>query len=126
MLLHPRSSRKATGGFEKKKKKLCVRQKLEWLLPISSTGSRPGFEVVTGGQQVRRARLAACAAARTTAPVRVHDLGNARATWARQGEVATSFWRRDLAEDRNEEVLGRDMKIHVTTWGEQFEVTTSI
>ena len=107
-------------------------------MPISSTRSRLGFEVVTGVQQVRRAG----AAARTTAPARAHDLSNARATWARQGEVATSFWRRgldwrglvsrhpfwccDLAEDQTEEVLGRDMKIHVATWGEQFEVTTSI
>ena len=49
-LLHPRSSRKATGGFEKKiKKKIsCARQKLEWLLPISSTGALPRFEVMTG------------------------------------------------------------------------------
>ena len=31
--------------FEKKKK--FARQKLEWLLPISSTRSRPSFEVVT-------------------------------------------------------------------------------
>ena len=44
-LLHLRSSRKATGGFEKKKKFFffCVRQKLEWLLPNSSVGSRPGL-----------------------------------------------------------------------------------
>ena len=87
---------KATGGFEKKKKNLCARQKLEWLLPISSTGSRPSVEVVTGRQQVRRAGAATGAAAHTTAPARAHDLGNARAIWARQGEVATSFWRRDL------------------------------
>ena len=45
---------------------------------------------------MRRAGAAACAAARTTAPARAHDLGNARATWARQGEVVTSFWHRDL------------------------------
>ena len=32
---------------EFEKKKICVRQKLEWLLPISSTRSRPSFEVVT-------------------------------------------------------------------------------
>ena len=31
--------------FEKKKN--CARQKLEWILPISSTRSRPSFEVVT-------------------------------------------------------------------------------
>ena len=45
---------------------------------------------------MRRARAAARAAARTTAPSRAHNLSNARATWDRQGEVATSFWRRDL------------------------------
>ena len=45
---------------------------------------------------MRRARAAARAAAPTIAPARTHDLGNACATWARQGEVATSFWRRDL------------------------------
>ena len=45
---------------------------------------------------MRRAGAAARAAERTTAPACAHDLGNARATWARQGEVATSFWRRDL------------------------------
>ena len=36
------------------------------------------------------------------------------------------FWCRDLAEDQTEEVLGRDMKIHIATWGEQFEVATLI
>ena len=82
------------------------------------------------------------AATRTTESACAHDLSNARATWARQGEVATSFlrryldwrglvsrhpfWCRDLAEDRTEEVLSRDMKIHVATWGEPFEVATSI
>ena len=45
---------------------------------------------------MHRAGAAARAAGRTIAPERAHDLGNARATWARQGEVATSFWRRDL------------------------------
>ena len=61
------------------------------------------------------------AAARTTAPARAHDLSNARATWARQGEVATSFlasrprqeelvsrhpfWCRDLAEVRSKKSL---------------------
>ena len=45
---------------------------------------------------MHRAGAAARAAARTKAPALAHDLGNARATWARQGEVATSFWRRDL------------------------------
>ena len=65
-------------------------------MPISSTGALPGVEVVTGRQQARRAGAAARTAARTTAPARAHDLGNVRATWARQGEVATSFWRRDL------------------------------
>ena len=45
---------------------------------------------------MRRAGAAAGAAARTTALTRAHDLGNTRATWARESEVATSFWRRDL------------------------------
>ena len=49
-----------------------------------------------GMQQVRRAGAAEHTAVRTTAPAFAHDLGNACATWARQGEVATSFWRRDL------------------------------
>ena len=31
-----------------------------------------------------------------TTPTHAHDLGNARVTWAREGEVATLFWRRDL------------------------------
>ena len=34
--------------------------------------------------------------ARTTAPARAHDMGKARVIGARQGEVATSFWRRHL------------------------------
>ena len=80
----------------KKKNSYVCKAELEWLLPISSTGARSNFEVVTGRQQVRRAEAAARAAAHTTAPVRAHDLGNACATWARQGEVKTSFWRRDL------------------------------
>ena len=45
---------------------------------------------------MRRVGAAAHAAARTTAPASTQDLGNARATWAKQGEVATSFWSRDL------------------------------
>ena len=45
---------------------------------------------------MRRARAVERAAASTTAPAHAHDLGNARSTWARQGEVATSFWRREL------------------------------
>ena len=36
------------------------------------------------------------AAARTTASARTHNLGNAHVIWARQGEVATSLWRRNL------------------------------
>ena len=80
----------------KGKIKIVQGRKLEWLLPISNTRSRPSFEVVTGGQQVRRVGAAALAAVRTTAPARAHNLGNARATWAKQGEVVTSFWLRDL------------------------------
>ena len=57
------------------KKKFCARQRLEWLLPISSTGSRPSFEVVTRRHQVRRAGVAARAAARTTVIACAHDLG---------------------------------------------------
>ena len=64
--------------FEKIYIYFCARQRLEWLLPISSTRSRPSFEVVTGRHQVRRAGAAARAAARTTVPARAHDLGNAR------------------------------------------------
>ena len=45
---------------------------------------------------MRRAGATARATARTIAPTRAHDLGNAHATWARQGKVATSFWHRDL------------------------------
>ena len=45
---------------------------------------------------MHKAGAAARAAARTTGPARAHDLGNARATWARHGEVVTSFWHRDL------------------------------
>ena len=77
--------------FEKNKNKFffCSRQRLEWLLPISNIGSRPSFEVVTGRHQVRRAGAAARAVAHTRASARAHDLGNARATWARQGKVAT-------------------------------------
>ena len=90
---------------------------------------------------MRRARAAACAAARTTAPARprpgqparnLGQTGRGRdivlASRPRLEELVLRhpFWCRDLAEDRTEEVLGRDMKIHVTTWGEQFEVTTSI
>ena len=67
---------------------------------------------MTGRQQVRRAGAAALAAARTTAPARAHGLGNARATWARQGEVATSFWRRDL----NWRSWCHDILFGVTTW----------
>ena len=87
-------------------------RKWNWLLPISSTGSRPSFEVVTGRQQVRRAGAAAPTAARTTAPARAHDMGNARATWARQDEVATSFWRRDL----DWRGWCRDILFGVATW----------
>ena len=89
-----------------------ARQKLEWLLPISSTGSRPSVEVVKGRQQVRRTGATECAAARTTAPVRAHGLGNAHATWARQGEVATSFWHRDL----DKRGWCRDILFGVATW----------
>ena len=47
-LLHQRSSRKKGYWMNlKKKKKICARQKLEWLLPISSTRSRPSLEVAT-------------------------------------------------------------------------------
>ena len=45
---------------------------------------------------MRKAGAAVRAVVHTTAPARAHDLGNAPATWARQGEVAASFWRRDL------------------------------
>ena len=55
---------------------------------------------------MRRVGAAASAAAR------VHDLGNTRSTWARQGEVATSFWRRDL--DWKSWCL--DILFGVTTW----------
>ena len=39
-------ARELLEDFEKKKK-ICARQKLERLLPISSARSRPSFEVVT-------------------------------------------------------------------------------
>ena len=43
-----RSSREGYWRSLKKKKKFfCARQKLEWLLPISSTRSRPSLEVAT-------------------------------------------------------------------------------
>ena len=63
--------------MENEKKKNCARQRLEWLLPISSTGSRPSFEVVTGRHQVRRPRAAAHdrASARPRPGQRAHDLG---------------------------------------------------
>ena len=108
-------ARKATDKNEKKKK-----QKLEWLLPISSTGSRPSVEVVTGRQQVHRAGAAARAVAGTTAPACTHDLSNAQATWAKQGKVATwvavgevatwifgvAIWKSHYGQKR-----GRDMKL---------------
>ena len=46
-LLHQRSSRKKGYWMNLKKKKFYARQKLEWLLPISSTRSRPSLEVAT-------------------------------------------------------------------------------
>ena len=95
-LLHPRSGRKATGGFEKKIKKFVQGRNWNGYYQFFSAGSRPSFEVVTGRHQVRKAGPAARAAMPTTALVRTHGLGNARATWARQGEVTTSFWHRDL------------------------------
>ena len=61
---------------------------------------------------MRRAGAAALAAERTTAPAQAYDLGNASAIWARQGEVATSFWRRDL--DRRS--WCRDIHFGVATW----------
>ena len=61
---------------------------------------------------MRRAGAAACAAARMTALARAHDMGNARATWTRQGEVATSFWRRDL----DWKSWCRDILFGVATW----------
>ena len=61
---------------------------------------------------MRMAGAATCTAARTIAPARAHDLGNARATWARQGEVVTSFWRRDL-DSRG---WCRDILFGVATW----------
>ena len=76
-----RSSRE--GYWRNGKKKIFARQELEWLLPISSTGSRPSVAVVIGRKQVRKAGTAGRAAARTTAPARAHGLGNASATWAR-------------------------------------------
>ena len=79
-----------------------ARQKLEWLLPISSIGSRPSFEVVTGRHQVHRAGATTRVAALTIASAHAHDLGNARTTWARAVGVATSFWCRDLDEVRTE------------------------
>ena len=60
----------------------CARQKLEWLLPISSTRSRPSFEVETSRAPGTQGR------------------GVVRATWAGGVGVATSFWCRDLAEVR--------------------------
>ena len=61
---------------------------------------------------MRKAGAVVRAAAPMTAPVRAHDLGNARATWARQGEVATSFWRRDLYWKS----WCRDILFGVATW----------
>ena len=42
-----RSNREGYWRSLKKKKKFCARQKLEWLLPISSTRSRSSLEVAT-------------------------------------------------------------------------------
>ena len=61
---------------------------------------------------MRRAGAAACAAARTTALARAHNLGYACATWAIQGEVMTSFWRRDL----DWKSWCRDILPGVATW----------
>ena len=106
----------------------CARQKLEWLLPNSSTGARPSFEVVTGRQQVRRAGAAERSAARTTAPARTHDSAKARprlgqrardldqtgrgrdnvlASRPRLEELVSrhTFWCRDLAEVRSKKSL---------------------
>ena len=118
-LLHVGSSKEGAGKLLEalKKKKICARQKLEWVLPISSTGSRPSVEVVTGRQQVRRAGAAARAAARTIAPAHAHDLGNARylvqtgrgrdivlASRPRLEELVSRhpFWFCDLAKVRTE------------------------
>ena len=75
---------------EVKKKTNCAGEKLEWLLPISSTRSRPSFEVVAcrapgahgRGRVVRdrddvHARTAERlrTAARATASAHAHDLG---------------------------------------------------
>ena len=61
---------------------------------------------------MRRAGAVACVAQRMTASVRAHGLGNAGATWARQGEAATSFWRHDL----NWRGWCRDILFGVATW----------
>ena len=75
---------KATRGLEKKEKKNCAGEKLEWLLPISSTRSRPSFEVVTSRAPGAQGK------------------GAVHATWGGWVGVATSFWCRDLAEVRTE------------------------
>ena len=61
---------------------------------------------------MHRAGPAARAATRMTTPARAHDLVNARVTWARKGEVATSFWRRDLDWGG----WRHDILFGVTTW----------
>ena len=64
------------------KKKNYARQRLEWLLPISSTRSRPSFEVVTSrtpGAQGRggcaRSSAHNSASASPQPGQRAHDLG---------------------------------------------------
>ena len=93
-----RSSREGYWmSLRKKKKKNCARQKLEWLLPISSTRSRPSLEVATcrGRDQEVKSRPGLLWLGR-----------NDVATWAAVWEVAT--WKR--CHDIGEASGGRDLE----------------
>ena len=95
-LLHQRSSRKKGYwmNLKKKKKNFCARQKLEWLLPISSTRSRPSLEVATcRGRDLARLQWVSG----WTVGIDVATSFEV-ATWVAAREVAT--WRRDVAEMR--------------------------
>ena len=86
----------------------CARQKLEWLLPISSTRSRPSLEVATcRGRDRKWCRDLVCFCWEETASRHGFDV----ATWAAVGEVVTwnfgvATWKSHCGQKR-----GRDMKL---------------